>query len=118
MDNTPRFAVTYGRLNFMPGEEGLETLFVASTDEVKQLASQFIHVIPDDLPPYKKDIKQWDGTGQLLIVHQDDDSFYFSAVPVAVSTDTSNFDGFVSDFNHDYSDDEESEEDEDDSEDD
>ena len=114
MDNTPKFAVTYGRLNFMPGEDGLETLFVGSIDEVKAIADQFIHVIPDDLPPYRKDIKRWTGNDQLLIVHQDDDSFYFSAVPVKTTADMSAFATFVSDYNHDYSDDEEGEEDEDD----
>jgi hypothetical protein len=94
----PQFAVTYGRLNFMSDEPGLETLFVGSSDEVKQLASDFITVIPDDLASYKKDIKKWKGTDQLLIVHQDDDSFFFSAVPIAPSMDHTNFSNFVSEF--------------------
>lgn len=98
MSNAPRFAVTYGRLNFMRGESGLETLFVGTLDEAKQLASQFIVVIPDDLSPYKNDIKNWDGSSQLLIVHQDDDSFYFSAVPVKSSDDFTTFSDFVAQF--------------------
>lgn len=101
MKTTPQFAVTYGRLNFSPDEEGLDTVFLGSIDEVKELAGQFIHVIPDDLPPYKKDIKKWNGTGQLLIVHQDDDSFYFSAVAIQQTTDLTKFSQFCEEFNHD-----------------
>jgi hypothetical protein len=98
MDTSPRFAVTYGRLNFLSDEEGLETLFVDSSDEVKRLASQFITVIPDDLEDYKADIKKWDGMSQLRFVHQDDDSFFFSADPIKTSTAFTKFSDFVSEF--------------------
>lgn len=98
MDNTPRFAVTYGRTDYF-AEEGLRTIFVTHSDEVKQLASQFIQVIPDDLDSYKQDIKDWDGTSPLVITHQDDDTFLFSVTPIQKTVEgIAAFQDFVSTF--------------------
>ncbi len=98
MDNTPRYAVTYGRTDYF-AEEGLRTIFVTHSDEVKQLASQFIQVIPDDLDSYKQDIKDWDGSSTLVITHQDDDTFLFSVTPIQKTVEgIAAFQDFVSTF--------------------
>lgn len=108
MENTPRFAVTYGRTDYF-AEEGLQTIFVSSAEEVRALAKQFIHVIPDDLEDYLKDIKQWKPTQRLHITHQDDDTFLFQADPIKLNSAAANnaFDRFVSEFNHDSGDEDE-----------
>jgi hypothetical protein len=100
MQETPRFTITYGRTDFF-AEEGLRTLFVASVDEVKQLATQFITVIPDDLADYQDEIAKWDGEGIFTITHQDDDTFLFQATPIHLSVDFTSFRSFVADFRHD-----------------
>lgn len=103
MENIPRFAVTYGRTDFF-AEEGLETLLIATKEEVKQLALQFINVIPDDLDSYKEDIAKWNGKSRFIITHQDDDTFYFSVIPfaakVATKAEMAKFHSFVKEFDH------------------
>ena len=108
--NTVKFAVTYGRTDYF-AEEGLQTVFCNSVAEVKDLAKQFIYVIPDDLVDYKADIVAWSGKDNLVITHQDDDTFLFSAVPVptskkAASEAMSKFASFVSMFQDDSGDEE------------
>jgi len=95
-----KYAVVFGRMDFS-AEEGLITVFAASTAQVRKMASEFIQVIPDDLEGYEEDIKEWDGKAPLLITHQDDDTFYFSATKInGVTEDMSAFSAFVSEFVH------------------
>jgi hypothetical protein len=94
----PQFAVTYGRLNFLPNEDGLETLFVETIGDVKHLALQFIRVIPDDPESYIEDVNKWAGLGPLVIIHQDDDSFYFSVEAIKLTVDLTTFSLFVQEF--------------------
>lgn len=98
-NTTSLFAVTYGLLDFF-AEEGLRTLFLSTADEVRELAEEFITVIPDDLDDYRSDIQDWNGKDRLLIRHQDDDTFYFSAVqvPTSPTMDFSDFHDFVRDY--------------------
>jgi hypothetical protein len=99
MKTNPKFAITYGRLNFLPNEDGLETLFVETVGEAKNLALQFIQVIPDDPESYIEDVNEWPGKDRLRIVHQDDDSFYFSVTPIQLTDDIAKFSQFVTEFN-------------------
>jgi hypothetical protein len=113
MAKAPKFAIIYGRTDYF-AEEGLRQVFVATVDEVKELALQFIDVIPDDLDDYKADINKWDGSDVLTVTHQDDDTFLFKATPITVASgprDFADFAGFVSEFYHDSGDDEDSEDD-------
>src|SRR5271157_2442053 len=97
MINQPKFAITFGRTDF-PASEGLRTIFVATEENVRSMATQFIKVIPAELDSYEEDIVKWDGNSDLKLEHQDDDTFLFYATPVKLKTDTSDFDDFVSEF--------------------
>lgn len=94
---TLQFAVTYGNTDFFD-EEGLKTIFFATAEEVREAASEFIKVIPDDLEGYQEDIKKWDGNSNLVITHADDDTFLFSVTPihVTVEEDISRMQAFLS----------------------
>lgn len=97
----PQFAVVYGRTDyFADNDEGLSMLFPSSPEEVRELATAFIAVIPDDLDYYQKQIKEWNGHDRLIITHQDDDTFLFSVttIPVALTGDLDAFNTFVSTF--------------------
>lgn len=98
MTKSAKFVVVYGRTDFF-AEEGLQTLFLSSPEEVRKLAKKFIKVIPDDPEPYLDDINKWDATQNLVITHQDDDTFLFSCTPIALTTDLKDFHKFVKDFN-------------------
>lgn len=75
--------VTYGELN----EGHLKSIRLTSVNQAKELASQFIRVIPDELEWYEKEIKKWNGKEALVLSHQDDDTFYFSATVISAYTD-------------------------------
>lgn len=69
------FVITYGRLD--AGD--LRVLTVNGLDAARALALDFIQVIPDDLVSYQAHINTWNADVPLVITHQDDDSFFFSA---------------------------------------
>ena len=71
--------ITYGDLNNVPG---LKSLVVADVAGARTLALEFIKVIPDSLDDYVIHINSWAGAAALTITHQDDDTFFFNAVPV------------------------------------
>lgn len=96
------YAVVYGRTDALHEGEGLNTIFLADVEAVKEMARQFIKVIPDDLEGYEKDIKRWTGKNVLSFAHQDDDTFYFSATPfTAFAKNMKKFNEFVAEFNAD-----------------
>lgn len=98
--NKPKFAVTYGQTDHIHSTgEGLETLFLSSKELVKELALEFIQVIPDELEPYQEEITNWDGKSRLTICHQDDDTFLFQATPISLTLDFAAFRQFVADNN-------------------
>jgi hypothetical protein len=96
---TAKFAIIYGRTDFFA--EDLHQVFVSTEAEVRDLATQFIQVIPDDPEPYLEDIKNWNPDSELLITHQDDDTFLFQCKAISLTTDLSDFNKFVTDFNAD-----------------
>ena len=97
---TAKFAIIYGRTDFFA--EDLHGIFVASEKEVRDLATKFIKVIPDDPDVYLEDVKNWDPTKALVIKHSDDDNFLFSCIPIILTTEFSEFEKYTEDFNADY----------------
>jgi hypothetical protein len=95
-NKTPKFAITYGNIIDTSSVDCLHTIFVSSTQKVKKLALKFIKVIPDNIDNYTSDIENWNGEDKLLITHQDDDAFYFSATLIQLTDDFSEFTNFVS----------------------
>jgi oligoribonuclease NrnB/cAMP/cGMP phosphodiesterase (DHH superfamily) len=97
METQSQYVIVYGRLDFTAIEkddgDGLEVIQVASADEVRSLANQFINVIPDDLDWYQNYIKRWNEEDRLLITHQDDETFYFSATRATMNL--GNFHRFI-----------------------
>ena len=100
MDDSP-VAITYGRVY----NNEIVTFFVADMKDAKEIAKEFIKVIPDDPDEYVKDVNAWDGKASLVITHQDDDTFYFNATVCGFYHDTEDnnldreeFEMFVNDF--------------------
>lgn len=105
------YVINYGRLLTSPvGDDytnpEMVTIIAVGVDQVKRLALEFIHVIPDDLASYTQDITDWTGTGALVLSHQDDDTFYFSAtlafMPLDSTLDLSGFFAFTEAYSADY----------------
>lgn len=96
-NSTPKFAVTFGISNFF-SDDGLKTIFASSAAEVKELATRFITVIPDDPDSYEDDVKAWDGQDTLTITHDDDETFLFMATPIAATPVRSDFDSFITKY--------------------
>lgn len=93
-----KFVINYGCLDDLY-HDGLQTIVVDSSQEVRRLATKFIEVIPDDPDQYLDHVKAWDPeTTILVLTHQDDDTFYFSAVRVGLASDLSDFMKFCQDF--------------------
>lgn len=90
------FIIAYGRVGEIVPE--IITLTVDSVKEVKSLATKFITVIPDDLEDYTQEIINWNGEEELLLTHQDDDTFIFRCLPLSLTKDFNSFNEFVKEF--------------------
>lgn len=79
--------VTYGEVQgLLEDNNSLVTFAINATlGLAKELAKEFVKVIPDDMEPYVQDIDDWKGDGPFVLYHEDDDHFYFSATLVGGS---------------------------------
>jgi Mg2+/citrate symporter len=90
------YIVTYGETSGISSGGKLNTILVSDASEVREMARSFVHNFPDEIAPYLDDIDTWSTDEELLLVHWDDDTFYFSAVPAREATekDMAKFDAF------------------------
>ena len=70
------FVINHGRLD----NNQIKTIVVNDLSVAKRLALDFTQVIPCDPAGYQKRITEWTGNDSFLMTHQDDDSFFFSAI--------------------------------------